>query len=274
MQVGMSSAAGFRFMDDDFRVLAQSGIHNIEISLPFKAYKEFDYQEAQRLSKTYGVNLWSFHLPFYTLDVLDIASQDETVRKQSVAYWCELIRKASDIGVDKFVAHPSSEPKSENPRIRNEEMKFCMDSLNELAIFADSCNSCIAVEDLPRSCLGRNSDEMLQLLSVNEKLRVCFDTNHLLKEDNLQFIEKIGSKIVTLHVSDYDFVDERHWLPGEGKNDWHGIYKKLLTVGYSGVWMYEIGLKNATIQGKELTYADVIRNTHEIMHDFPLTKMG
>lgn len=273
MQIGMSSAAGFCFQDADFQMLAEMGIRDIEISLPFKDYKTFDFQEAQRLSKTYGVNLWSFHLPFYTPEVLDIASLDANIRKQSVAYWCELIQKGADIGIDTFVAHPSSEPKSQDPNIRGEELKCSMDSLNELAIFADKYNSRIAVEDLPRSCLGRNSEEILKLLSVNDKLRVCFDTNHLLKEDNLQFIENVGNKIVTLHVSDYDFIDERHWLPGDGKNDWHQIYKKLLAVGYSGVWMYEINLKDVAIHGKEVTYADVVRNAYEIMHDLPLTQV-
>ena len=274
MQVGMSSAAGFRFSDGDFRELAQAKINNIEISLPFDAYDGFNYQEADRLSRTYGVRLWSYHLPFSRLDVLDIASHDSELRKKSVAYWCELIKKASDIGINKFVAHPSSEPKSLDEQTRDEELKYCMDSLNELAVFAESCESFIAVEDLPRSCLGRNSEEMLKLLAVNDRLRVCFDTNHLLKEDNLHFIEQVGKKIITLHVSDYDFVDERHWLPGEGKNDWHKIYQKLVQVGYDGVWMYEIGLKAATIQGKELTYADVVRNAHEIMRGLPLTKIG
>jgi len=271
MQIGMSSAAGFRFSDGDFRELAKSQINYIEVSLPFDAYDAFDYREAERLSRDHGVKLWSYHLPFSRLDVLDIASHDSELRKKSVAYWCELIKKASDIGIDKFVAHPSSEPKSLDEQTREEELKYCMDSLNELAVFAEGYNSFIAVEDLPRSCLGRNSEEMRKLLAVNDRLRICFDTNHLLKEDNLHFIEQVGEKIITLHVSDYDFVDERHWLPGEGKNDWNKIYQKLVEVGYSGVWMYEIGLKDATIQGKELTYADVVRNANEIFAGKPLT---
>ena len=50
---------------------------------------------------------------------------------------------------------------------------------------AQQLGQVIAVEDLPRTCLGRESSEMLELISVNDKLRVCFDTNHLLQKDEI-----------------------------------------------------------------------------------------
>ena len=52
---------------------------------------------------------------------------------------------------------------------------------------------------------------MLELISADERLVICFDTNHLLSEDPVEFIHKCGHKIVTLHVSDYDFIDEKHF---------------------------------------------------------------
>jgi sugar phosphate isomerase/epimerase len=55
------------------------------------------------------------------------------------------------------------------------------------------------------------------------------------------FVEAIGSRIITLHVSDYDFIDERHLLPGEGKNDWAAIVDALERADYAGPWMYEVG---------------------------------
>lgn len=47
------------------------------------------------------------------------------------------------------------------------------------------------------------------------------DTNHLLKDLTEEFIKNLGLKVVTLHVSDYDRIDERHWIPGKGVNDWN-----------------------------------------------------
>ena len=98
----------------------------------------------------------------------------------------------------------------------------------------------LCLENLPRTCLGRTSDEMLRFLDAIPTLRAVFDTNHSLMEDNVHFIRAIGEKIVTLHVSDYDFADEKHWLPLEGKNDWEAILSALEDVNYAGRFLYEL----------------------------------
>ena len=54
----------------------------------------------------------------------------------------------------------------------------------------------------------------------------------------------MGGRIITLHVSDYDFVDERHLLPGEGKNPWGEILRALEEVGYDGRFTYEVRAGN------------------------------
>ena len=64
------------------------------------------------------------------------------------------------------------------------------------------------------------------------------ERSHTDVEDNA--IVKLGRRILTVHISDYDFIDERHWLPGEGKNDWNAILAALQAVGYAGPFMYEV----------------------------------
>ena len=85
-------------------------------------------------------------------------------------------------------------------------------------------------------------EEIEELLSAHPSLRVCFDTNHLLGgRCPLEFVREIGDKIVSLHVSDYDGIDEKHWLPGEGIVDWAAIMDALDEVGYDGPFLYELG---------------------------------
>jgi sugar phosphate isomerase/epimerase len=131
----------------------------------------------------------------------------------------------------------------------------------------------IAVEDLPRTCLGNTAAEIAELISVHPDLRVCFDTNHLLTEDAADFVRALGDKIITTHVSDYDFLNERHWLPGEGKLDWQSIVNALREVNYSGTWLYELGFDcpKTLIRERELTCEDFSRNAAEIFENRPLT---
>ena len=61
-------------------------------------------------------------------------------------------------------------------------------------------------------------------------------------EDYIKFIHVLGENIASTHISDYDFKDERHWLPGEGQIDWQALLLALKEVGYDKMWLYEIGL--------------------------------
>ena len=264
LTVGMSSCA-FPLTEESFAGLASAGIDCTEISLHYTKHPDIDYKGTERLAKAHGVSLWSYHLPFASPDVLDIASTDEGIRRHTVAYWSELVKKGAEIGIRHFVVHPSSEPKSEG-EAREAEMNAAMTSLAALAECAAREGGVIAVEDLPRSCLGRNTEELQHLLSADARLRVCFDTNHLLLDDNLNFVERLGDKIVTLHVSDYDFVDEKHWLPGEGRVDFHALYAALLRAGYTGPWMYELGLAapKTILRPRTLTFADFRANADAI----------
>ncbi len=84
----------------------------------------------------------------------------------------------------------------------------------------------LALENLPRTCLGNTSEEMLSLLNETGAAFI-FDTNHSLSEDNVSFLQNMiqhGYCPVSLHISDYDYVDERHDLPGNGVNDWKKLF--------------------------------------------------
>ena len=262
-RIGLSSC-GFLLNEENFRKLNESGISAIEISMKLDDHRMINHQELSELSKRYNVELWSYHLPFGPFSLINIASMSAEKRKYTIELYTELIKKASDIGVDKFIVHPSGEPYTLEER--EDRIKYSMESLDSLAEIAHGCGAVIAVEDLPRTCIGNTADEMLRLLSANDKLRVCFDTNHLLADTNINFIKKVGNKIVTLHVSDYDFIDEKHWFPGEGAVDFHELYSALREVGYDGVWMYEIGLRppKTMPRSRNLTFEDFVENAKAI----------
>ena len=44
----------------------------------------------------------------------------------------------------------------------------------------------------------------------------------------------------TLHLSDYEFGDEEHWVPGEGKIDWKELLELLEKYDYEGPLMFEV----------------------------------
>lgn len=270
------STCGFALTDENFAGLAEAGIRDVEISMKRPLYADIDYADLARISKANGIHLWSYHLPFAGVKDLDIAATDADIRRRTLEEQYEHMRRAADIGISLFVIHPSSEPKSTEPDARREELLCARESLSALADCAERLGARMAVEDLPRSCLGHTAAEMAELVGEDARLGVCFDVNHLLYDTHAEFLRTLGERIVTVHISDYDYVNERHWLPGEGKIDWPALYSGLEAAGYTGPWLYELGLApEATIsRPRDLTFTDFVRNAGEIGHGAPITVIG
>lgn len=239
-----------------------AGIKHLEISVDKWKSEQLDFAQLKAWSEKYNVNLWSFHLPFWPFDEIDISNKE--LAEKSINYLSEFIKKGSEIGIKKYVIHASGEPIAEEDR--KSRMECAKKSLYTLAEIAKGYGSVILVEDLPRTCLGRNSDDMMELLSAHPDLRACFDTNHLLDEDIVKFIHVLGDKIVSTHISDYDFNNERHWLPGEGDISWQELIRALKDVKYQGIWLYEIdfGCPSTIRRDRDLTCKDFADNIKEL----------
>lgn len=232
-------------IEEQFSALSEVGIKWAEFSYSFDYYmNQLDFpKNAEKYAKyaaDAGVGLWSLHLPFSS-NGLDISQTKAAWRAQAQYTNRVLIDAAGDIGVKVIVMHPSSEP------IDDEERADRMKWSRELTMmFAEQCDKRgmrLAVENLPRTCLCNTASEMIELLR-GTGANVVFDTNHSLHQDNPSFIREItdaGLKIISLHISDYDFVNERHRLPGDGINDWKAILSELERAGYDGPLLYEVG---------------------------------
>ena len=122
----------------------------------------------------------------------------------------------------------------------------------------------LALENLPRTCIGNSAKEIAYLTSCVPGLRLCLDTNHFtpphpdvrfrpLKrlfpslrakwnpaaEDGVSYAQRFAKQIVTVHLSDYDGIDECHWLPGQGIVDFSGIHAALAGAGFDAPLVFE-----------------------------------
>ena len=268
-KIGLSTC-GKEINSELFECYREAGIGQMEISVDKTLYPTLDHKAIGKLAKEYEINLWSYHLPFVPFDKVNLSVR--SIRDETLKYFNELIGKASDIGIDKFIVHSSGEVES---HARPERLECAMESLAMLAEIGAKHGGTIAVEVLPRTCLGNCSDEILYLISGDDRLRVCLDTNHLLNESIVDFIHKVNDKIITTHVSDYDFIDEKHWLPGEGMLDWEAVTKALNDIGYKGAWLYELGfnIPETMTSSRELNCKDIAQNAYEIFNGKEITRI-
>ena len=262
MRVGCSIFGKNRLDDALAKELRESGIEVLEIAMDAVDYPDADFYDTAAVAKRNGLDIGSLHLPIAPQQVYDVTNLNAT---GAMAYQSELIKRACGIlGAKHIVIHSGGEPLKEEER--EERVKRAGEKLPLLADIAAQYGSDVCIECLPRTCLGRDSDEILAMLAYDDRLRVCFDANHIFRETEEEFIRKLGKKIATTHISDRDEINERHWMPGEGGRDWVAIMDALEEVGYEGDWVYEVnrGLPKTLLRERPLTFADLYRNAHEI----------
>lgn len=262
-KLGLSSC-GKKLTKALFEQYAENGIDYMEISCESALYDSLDFPLLRSWADETGVVIRSVHLPFYPFDRYDISALDEDVRRFAVKSHTALIDRAVRSGIKLFTIHPSGEPIDERDRKR--KLEQTKRSFSELADVCESLGATLAVEDLPRTCLGNCSTELLELIE-DKRLKVCFDTNHLLGEDIESFILAVGDRFISTHVSDYDRINERHWLPGEGVIDWISLLNTLDKVGYDGPILYEVHFiaPVTIIRDRDLTCADVRANYDSLL---------
>ena len=183
-----------------------------------------------------GLQVWSVHMPYSR--TLDISVLDDEKRTANVEYMARMMRVAGVFKPKYLVLHPSSEPIS--PDEREQRLANSHASIGILAPVAKEIGAVLCVENLPRTCLGQNGEEMMRLIDGYDEVGLCFDTNHLLYQSHEDYLKAVAKgRIKTVHLSDYDFADERHLIPGKGLIDNKALWTGIRENGYDGIMMFE-----------------------------------
>lgn len=254
MKYGLSTSLNGRDCYlDRLAKLKRDGIACVELCL-----REEDSAAAERV-RAGGLDAFSIHLPFGVS--VNPAETEERRRAENVARIRRLIDDTAGIGAKIYVIHGSAEPVQDRERA----LEAAARSLAELVSHMQPLGLTLALENLPRSCIGRSSAEITFLLEQVPGLRLCFDTNHFTPmrpdvrfrplqrrfpavrrrlnpepiEDDVQYACRFAKKIVTVHLSDYDGINECHWHPGQGLVDFKGIQDALLGAGFSSPMVFE-----------------------------------
>lgn len=250
MQLEASKEAGFECLE-----LSVTGVNADQWS--WQQQLEWLAQFKENVDRV-GLTVRSIHIPFGRR--WDISDLDDKVRAGAIEGCARYFELKDLFGAKIFVLHPSYEPIKTEDRLQR--IENCIDSLKQLAPIAKAKGVCVAVEDLPRTCLANTAEETIRLVDAAgdpESIRVCFDSNHLLKETPESFVEKVGKRIVTVHMSDYDGIDEKHWLPFEGVIDWQAVIAALLKTSYPGPFVFETERFKDRIASPKEIYATWLR---------------
>lgn len=235
-----------QWTDDLPAQLAAAGVATVEI--PYGWLPEARTPaEIERALAQHGVQIATVHAPFGA--EIDFSSHPEAVTA-GIAVTTASLELAAALGASQVIVHTSYEPIAASERAAR--LARARKSLEELALVCERTGVRLAVEVLPRTCLGNTTAELLTLLNglPTAQFGICIDTNHLMdRAASLpDEVRLAGQRLTALHLSDYDGVDEKHWLPGQGVVAWQPFFTALAEVGYQGPYTYEAKLPSATFE--------------------------
>ena len=240
-KIGSSSIAAGVISAEVFEDYARNGVECIELSRLNEIPYFDDYKTIKKQAENAGVSLHSLHVPFsVNFTVSQLEPEEHACTMASIKKYIDC---AAESEVKTVVIHPSSGIICDD--VRAAKLERSLESLAELTILCKDRGMKLCVENLPRTGLVNCPDEALLYLNTLPDIFFCFDTNHMLRQTNREFLDILiengmKGRIAAVHISDYDFVDERHLLPTGGINDWKMILSKLEELDYDGAFMYEV----------------------------------
>ena len=231
---------------DTIGLLAGSSVKCVELWEPTFGKDGGHIREARRALAQAGVEPRTVHANFGA--PLDISSLESAVRLAGIRAVQVALDLAIQMGARTVIVHPSSEPIY--PESRAARMEQSKQGIETIAGMAREAGIRIAIELLPRTCLGRSVAELLELLEGVDAgtAGVCLDTNHLMDGFNAlaDVVRGLGPRLFALHCSDYDGVDEKHWPPLRGVIDWSAFLAALSAAGFACPFHYEATLDGQT----------------------------
>ena len=225
--------------------LQQTAFRNFELN--FAIYAKEDeasrnsYEETKRLIREKIIRPASVHLPFCGSPGWDPSTPDEALRKETSARFIKLIRDHADLMAPMVTLHasPGGISLSEHPQRVGQVCK----TIEEMLPTAREMGFVINVEFRPRTCLGNCVEELVQIVSGfdPELVGICLDVNHIMHRyrDLPEIIDTLAPRIRSFHISDYDGVDEMHWIPGQGILDWPEIMKHIRSIDHDVLLILE-----------------------------------
>ena len=181
----------------------------------------------------------SVHLPFGN-NYWDASLPDETARHDVALRLEALIRNHADMMAPMVTLHASGEPPMEEHPVRLDQS--CR-TIEDLLPVAEELGFVINVEFLPRTCIGNCAEELQTIVSRFDpgKVGICLDVNHIMDRyrELPDMIDLLAPRINSFHISDYDGVDETHWLPGQGIHDWGEILRRIRKIDHDVLLILE-----------------------------------
>jgi sugar phosphate isomerase/epimerase len=186
-------------------------------------------------SNEYGIRIPNWHLVQYPP-----LQEDGTINREAIDCMKRSMDKGHRIGAKNHVLHWDHRFIDRNYDAAWREI------IDEWTNYAKSLGICLLMETVPDKTTNQRyvpASEIIDFVRSYppEVLSVCVDVNHSnLQETLTDVVHEVKDRLVSLHISDNDGREEKHWLPGQGVIDYSKLLDSLKTINFTGMFVLEI----------------------------------
>ena len=182
-------------------------------------------------AKSYSLE-YSLHAPFADIN---IASPSKTMLCASIKRLKESMAYANALDAKVWVFHPGAKT-GISQFYPGADWKQNNESIRELYRVAEEYGVNIALENLPAKYyffMSKPEDFLRFYRETNLPIGIVMDVGHAHLEGQIEpFFNMLADKIVHIHASDNNGLDDQHLGIGEGKIDYNWFQQTLKKMGY------------------------------------------
>jgi sugar phosphate isomerase/epimerase len=187
----------------------------------------------QELRASYTLN-YSIHAPFADTN---LSADDDLIREWILKRIEATIRFASDLDARCVVVHPGWATATER-FMKGRCWELNIRCLRALLGYAEEYGVSLLIENVPEPTpyLLVSVDDF-ECFNREMKMDMVLDVAHAnLRDEVYDFMNRYGSSIKHIHVSDNDGTSDQHLPVGDGGIDWGSVVKAAKSIGFKG-WL-------------------------------------
>ncbi|MCF6176972.1 MAG: sugar phosphate isomerase/epimerase [Victivallaceae bacterium] len=223
-------------LSDLFPLIRKAGFRYLEVV----DRTEFDdnvniLDDLREQSKEYGIEILNWHLIQYS--PFQKSKEASRIAIDSMKYSMD---KGSRIGAKNHVLHWYQRFLDKSYDI------MWRDIVDEWADHAKKLGIRLLMETVPDKASNQryvSSSEIINFVRsyLPEVLAMCIDVNHSNLQEKLpNVVHKVKDRLISLHISDNDGHEEKHWLPGQGLIDFTSFFESLEAIKFDGMLVMEV----------------------------------
>ena len=186
-------------------------------------------------SNEYGIRIPNWHLVQYPP-----LQEDGTINREAIDCMKRSMDKGHRIGAKNHVLH------WDHRFIDRSYDATWRKIINEWANYAKSLGICLLMETVPDKPTNQRYVPASEIIDFvrnypPEVLSICIDVNHSNLQEKLpDVVHEVKDRLVSLHISDNDGHEEKHWLPGQGVIDFPSLFESLESIRFDGMLVLEV----------------------------------